>query len=117
MSKRRETPDVLTDLLGGFKRDIPLFEISKSQDSQRPAGEPAPVQWEYSLVTFQDYKGWRPRYINGREVVDWMDGPIIHDFIQKMGDDGWELTAASAGESMYGRSDGQQLYFKRPKFA
>jgi hypothetical protein len=115
MSKRRETPDVLTDLLGGFQRDIPLLEIDKLQKSQEPASEVVSVQWEYRLVTFQNYKGWRPRYVNGRELANWMDRPLIHEFIQIMGDDGWELAAASAGESMYGPSDSQQLYFKRPK--
>jgi hypothetical protein len=74
-----------------------------------------PSQWEYVLVTFHDYRGWRPRYINGHELSDWMNNPVIHEYIEKMGEDGWEIAAASSGMRMYGIGDNHQIYFKRLK--
>ncbi len=44
-----------------------------------------------------------------------MEGPVIHDYVAGLGDEGWELIGASAGERMYGLTDLRQLYFKRPK--
>jgi hypothetical protein len=112
MSKRKQTPDVLAEILGGEQQEngeiVRAARAKKAQASQ-PAG------WEYALVTFQDYKGWRPRFVNGREVRDWMSGPLIHDYLESMAEEGWELAAASAGERLYGSADSHQLYFKRSK--
>ena len=68
---------------------LALFPGSRQQ-------EILPEQWEYAIVTFQDYKGWRPRYINGHELKDWMSGPLIHEYLADMGEEAWELAAASA---------------------
>ena len=66
------------------------------------------------IVSFQIYeKIWHPRYINGEEVQDWLTTPPIHEFINWLGNQGWEMCAASAGERMYSASDAYQLYFKR----
>jgi hypothetical protein len=110
MSKRKQTPDVLAEILGGEAASI-------EESPGRPAGSDnrRPEAWEYRLVSFQDYHGWRPRYLNGRELKDWTNGPLIHDYIQSMGDEGWELLTASAGERLYGSADNHQLYFKRLK--
>jgi hypothetical protein len=72
-------------------------------------------RWEYVLVTFHDYKGWRPRYINGHELSDWMNNAVIHEYIEQMADDGWQLAAASSGARMYGSADIHQIYFKKPR--
>lgn len=72
-------------------------------------------RWEYVLVTFHDYRGWRPRFINGHELSDWMNNPQIHEYVEKMADDGWEIAAASSGVRMYGSADNHQIYFRRPK--
>jgi hypothetical protein len=110
MSKRKQTPDVLADILGG--------EAATTDESpRRLASRDNNLldAWEYRLVSFQDYHGWRPRYFNGRELKDWTNGPLIHDYIQSMGDEGWELVAASGGERLYGSADSHQLFFKRLK--
>lgn len=121
MAKRKETPDVLADILNGGAPVVgSVFDTLRPSATNQalrqasPAPEPAePECWDYRIVTFQDYKGWRPRYRNGQELKDWTSGPLIHDYIAQMGAEGWELAAASAGERMYGSADHHQLYFKR----
>ena len=112
MAKRKQTPDVLAEILGG---ETAVAEMRATIRQGRPARpEPESVQWEYRIVSFQDYKGWRPRYMDGRELKDWTSGPLIHEYLAEMGEQGWELAAASAGERMFGSGDHHQLYFKRP---
>jgi hypothetical protein len=115
MTKRKGTPDVLAQILGGeaLLGEGPIQAQPSMLVLKRE--EPIHQQWEYRVVTFQDYKGWRPRYQNGRELADWTGGPLLHQYLQSLGDEGWELVAASAGERLYGSTDTHQLYFKRPK--
>jgi hypothetical protein len=118
MTKRKQTPDVLAEILGG--ETSATLEDEKSQASPRTplkaaAVQPASLEWEYRLVSFQDYKGWRPRYQDGRELKDWTSGPLIHEYLRQMAAAGWELAAASAGERLYGTADSHQLYFKKLK--
>jgi hypothetical protein len=132
MSKRKQTPDILAEILEG---DTPgeetMVDFLPTQSQRAPASPPASpklavsrraiekplstrsARWEYRLATFQDHKGWRLRYLDGQEVKDWTDGLLIEETLQKMGEEGWELAAASAGESLYGSADKHQLYFKR----
>jgi hypothetical protein len=67
------------------------------------------------VVSLSDYHGWRPRFINGQEIDRWMDGPVIHDYLDQLGQEGWELVGANAGKRLYGSSDQYQLFFKRPR--
>jgi hypothetical protein len=67
------------------------------------------------VVSFQEYKGWRPRYLDGKAIKDWTEGPLMHEYIASMGEQGWELATACSGDKLFGRSDKYQLYFKRPK--
>ena len=69
--------------------------------------------WEYIIVSFQYFRGWRPRFINGYEINDWIFSPMIHDYVEKMGCDGWEIIAASSRKWMYSSSDIHQIYFRR----
>jgi hypothetical protein len=126
MANRKQTPDVLADVLGGESTTLELENIAPaprprtpkapSPQPQAPKKEkPKKQDWEYLVVSFQDHKGWRARFENGRELKDWMDGPSIHQYIEQTGEDGWELVAASSGERLYGNSDSHQLYFKRQK--
>ncbi len=132
---RKETPDVLAALLSGAAPDAspttapeappkrepePPSTAAKASKPAKPAEKPAPAvpapratQWEYLVVSLADKNGWRPRYVNGKEVRSWASAPVIHDFIAQMGEDGWELAAAAAGKALYGSSDGYQLFFKR----
>lgn len=116
MTKRKQTPDVLAEILGG---EGTLVAVKDTTQTTRAPGsrqqDPLPEPWEYAIVTFQDYKGWRPRYINGHELKDWMSGPLIHEYLAEMGEEAWELAAASAGDHMYGSADNHQLFFKRLK--
>ena len=123
MAERKHTPDVLADILGA----TPPVEApagAAAPPAPRPPGPPAAPakrtqrvepgpRWKYRIVSFQDYHGWRPRFENGVEIAGWMRGPLLNEFLDQAGEDGWELAAASAGESLYGSSDKRQLYFKR----
>jgi hypothetical protein len=119
MAERKQTPDVLADILSAAPPVEAPTSVA-SQPSSPPAtpakrtqrAEPGP-RWKYRVVSFQDYHGWRPRYENGVEIAGWMRGPLLHDFLDLAGEDGWELAAASAGESLYGSSDKRQVYLKR----
>ena len=65
-------------------------------------------------MTFQDHRGWRPRYVNGAELPDWLTGPLVHDYLNLTGRGG--LGAGGEHERadrFYGAADGLQLYFKR----
>jgi len=128
MADRKHTPDVLADILGGAGPQEPsapdVVSPSEPKPSRRTGSRSTRTQtsrsskkenWEYQLVSFQEYKGWRPRFVNGQEVADWMSAPIIHEYVNQLGEDGWELTSASAGQSLYGLTDRLQLYFKRTK--
>jgi hypothetical protein len=71
------------------------------------------LKTEYRLVSFQNFHGWRPRFINGVELGKWTENPVIHIFINKIAEEGWELVTSSSGERMYGSADTHQLFFKR----
>jgi len=121
MADRRQTPNILTELMSGFPAEpstAPQTDTPARRSTTRaapttktsPPKEPQRKKWQYRLVSFQDYKGWRPRFINGVELSDWSHQPFIHDYLSQMADEGWELVAATSGERMYALSDKLQLY-------
>jgi hypothetical protein len=130
MSERKETPDLLSEILGG-EAATPAASESPAKPSPAPAkpktaSKPRKTstsprrtksqpKWEYHLVSFQDHKGWRLRFVDGEEVEDWTDGPLMHEYLDLMGESGWELTSACSGEKLFGLTDKFQLYFKRLK--
>ena len=127
--KRKQTPDVLAEILGGGQpvqpeeldapipqpRPKPARQTNTPQPKPAAPRHPAPPTegWEYQVVSFQDYKGWRARFVNGKELNDWVASPLLHEYLQQASQQGWELTAASAGEPLYGSTDKHQLYFRR----
>ena len=132
MADRKQTPDILGEIMGGIST-APVEDILKPAKPakikraaavkkavvaravpEKKAAE-KPVTWEYLLVSFQDHSGWRPRFLNGKQQPDWMDAPVIHEYLQQLGKDGWEIAGASAGQSLYGSADKRQVYFKRPR--
>ena len=125
MSERKQTPDVLADILGaplpiGRITDLPerppaAHASQAKSDTTRAVEKSTPATWEYETVSFQDAHGWRPRFVNGRELRDWMFGPLIHDYVNQRSADEWELAAVASGQSMYGTSDRYQIYFRRPR--
>lgn len=127
MSERKQTPDILGDVLGGTPQpsrtppDPKPASPKQARASQPKGASPArgrkmiPTQWEYKVVTFQNHRGWRPRFEDGKALDEWIDGPLLHEYLALMGEQSWELTTASSGEKVYGLQDKLQLYFKRPK--
>jgi hypothetical protein len=127
MSERKPTPDVLADILGSGS--APSEPRSIVEEPTRPAaprrsppdrsaqtakaGERV-QRWEYIVVSFQDYRGWRPRFEGGIELSNWMRGPLLPDYLKEQGTQGWELVTASAGKPMFGVTDCFQLFFRRP---
>lgn len=129
MSERKETPDVLANLLGAAgEPSAPPAESSapapappQKRTSRKPAqakvapavpapAPAAPMQWEYREVVFREFRGWRPRYVDGRERWDWKEAPVILDYLQQAGAEGWELV--NVGEV---HNYQKTAYFKRPK--
>ena len=136
MTKRKETPDILAEILGGDELPpvdaqlttrsaparpaarAPRSASAESKPARKPAtppASPAAQELEYLLVSFQHHRGWRPRFHNGQELDDWLDGPTVHEHIRQLAAQGWKLVAATSGERMYAAADSYQLYFKRPK--
>ena len=136
MTKRKETPDILAEILGGD--ELPPEEVqptprsaparpaaraprsasAEAKPARKPAASPsapAAQELEYLLVSFQHHRGWRPRFHNGQELDDWLDGPTVHEHIRQLAAQGWKLVAATSGERMYAAADSYQLYFKRTK--
>lgn len=129
---RKETPDVLAELLGGpteavssppsqpapAKPKAAARTAKPKSPAQQPANAPAapaPAAWDYLVISFSEYRGWRPRFINGQEIRNWMRAPLIHDYLSQLGEDGWEMTGAGGGKALYGSSDYYQVFFKRAK--
>jgi hypothetical protein len=130
---RKETPDVLGEVLAGTG-EMPAVTVAplsppppaprKPRSARAPkeataapeAPAPAaPRGWDYLVVSFSEYRGWRPRFINGQEVRNWMHAPLIHDYLAQLGEDGWEMAGAGGGKALYGASDYYQAFFKRAK--
>jgi hypothetical protein len=140
MNDRKQTPDILAEILSGDAPavDLPLtpppaprprkaaVPHPKSPAARPPAGETkapkpapsatpaAPQNWRYQVVSLQEFHGWRPRFIDGQSVKDWERGMLLHELLAAMGEQGWELVSTCSGEALFGRLDKYQLYFKRP---
>jgi hypothetical protein len=135
MTERKGTPDILGEMLGGGSGPTPEpdFEITSSPTppparpkkpatprktaSSKPVSQkttsPTALHWQYQVVSLQHKDGWRPRYINGLKVKNWESGPQVHEFLELMDNDGWELVSATSSSKLYGETDGLQLYFRR----
>ncbi len=122
MANRKQTPDVLGAVLGD------PAPIAESPAPKRTTSQPkkahtrkspqrkidtkasTPRQWEYLVVTFYDYGGWKPRFRDGRELSDWKGLPDMPDYINLLGESGWELAGTSNG-----RRREIVAFFKRTK--
>lgn len=140
MSDRKQTPNILADLLGGEKAGVEIpstvgealrpapktrrrAEPKSAGDapiSRRaaPAKEAAPAallskRWEHRLASFQEHNGWRLRYEDGKETPNWAAGPKLHEYISRMEAEGWQVAGACSGEAMFGVLDKYQIFFKR----
>lgn len=65
--------------------------------------------WDYLVVHLhgQQSPGCRVVALNDEELVNWGKGPPLHEYLNKLGADGWELTSQLG--------DGYGLIFKRPR--
>ncbi|MCB0047880.1 MAG: hypothetical protein H6642_15040 [Caldilineaceae bacterium] len=126
MSNRKETPDLLGELLGETERPARTREAvagtsaqSPAQSSSKSAGQRSTrkaasratqsrATWEYLELIVRDFRGWRVRYLNGDKVRNWKDGPLLSERLADLGADGWEM----AGVLDTGRFE-RAVYFKR----
>jgi hypothetical protein len=121
MAQRKETPDLLAEMLGAdTTSEVSVEDVQTEPPAAKQPAVKRPRKaklkgWEYIVVTFQDYNGWRPRFENGQEYKGWMELPLLHEYINDLSSEGWELVTASAGERMYGSADKHQLFFRRIK--
>jgi hypothetical protein len=137
MAERKSTPDILAEILAGdpsplegMPAEAPTVTQPKKVRSTaaRPAAQPEPSPaprpklaaspaaargWEYLVISFQEYRGWRARFRDGVELTDWTSGPLLHESLAQLAQDGWELVTATSGEPLYGAADKRQLYFRR----
>ncbi len=132
MTERKETPDILGAILGGA---TPPGQPSTPPVVTAPSAQPpvsvappatraerAPrasaarqASWEYLIVSFHEQNGWHARVINGHELENWQRGPQLHDVLDQLGTDGWELINVVKSEALYGTMDRIQAFFKRVK--
>jgi len=139
MSERKQTPDILAEILNGeapstadfdaqalaratppprFKTQTKRAAPEKSPKEEKPptVAKPRPVvpaHWTYQVLSFQENHGWRVRFIDGKEVRNWTEAPTLGEMLLQMGEAGWEMVSACSGEAMFGRADKYQLFFKR----
>jgi len=50
-------------------------------------------KWEYLYVYFSEHKYLCPKQVNGEELRDWKRGPYMMDYINQLGEEGWELVS------------------------
>jgi len=130
MTERKETPDILGAILSGATPpDRPPAQPPAAVPPVVPAAPPPVARaeraprastarqtgWEYLIVSFHEQNGWHARFVNGRELENWQRGPQLHDVLDQLGADGWELINVVKSEALYGTMDRIQAFFKRVK--
>ena len=121
MAQRKQTPDLLGEILTGEQpatqprpKAQPRSQESPRKRSTKPATsrrrKPRRPKWEYLEVVFRDYRGYRPRLVNGDEQEGWKQAPVIHEYLNQLGEEGWELTGIGGRHN-----DEVPAYLKRPK--
>jgi hypothetical protein len=128
MTERKGTPDILGSILSGAtppdQSTAPQPAVVPHTTAVPPVAPPrverAPrassskqTQWEYLVVSFHEQNGWHARFINGHELDNWQRGPQLHDVLDQLGEDGWELINVVKSEPLYGTMDRIQAFFKR----
>jgi hypothetical protein len=130
MTERKGTPDILGAILSGAASpDQPTPTTPAASPTPPPAlpASAAPVRleraprsnasrqtkWEYLVVSFHEQNGWHARFVNGHELENWQRGPQLHDVLDQLGEDGWELINVVKSEALYGTMDRIQAFFKR----
>jgi hypothetical protein len=125
MADRKQTPDVLGEILGGEpaapaaaatpkpkpapRRKAPAKKSTEPTVATRRRRAKQQV-WEYMEVVFRDYAGYRPHCVNGEEQRGWKTAPVIYEYLNQLGEQGWELVGVGGQNNRE-----MPAYFKRPK--
>ena len=121
MTERKETPDILGAILSGAtppeqssapQAAVALPPVARLERAPRASAH-RQTHWEYLIVSFHEQNGWRARFVNGHELENWPRGPQLHDVLDQLGEDGWELVNVVKSEPLYGTMDRLQAFFKR----
>ena len=126
MPDRKETPDILGQILGKVAATdqpaVPIGSAAPVAPAPRPAPRKSPAKkesagpkWEYLTVTFQETTGWRARFADGEELDKWEKGLDLPEMLDALGEAGWELINVTTRDHLFGRSDQLQAFFKRVK--
>jgi hypothetical protein len=117
MASRKQTPDVLGEILGGESQVPQVTPAPKPQAPPKRSrtarkstrqSRPKHASWEYMEVVFRDYGGYRPRYVNGKEKKGWKQAPLIHEYLNQLGEEGWEVAGVGGRHN-----DEMPVYCKR----
>jgi hypothetical protein len=135
MSERKQTPDILSEILGGEAASPEVGDLEgvrpqpakppatpqRLAQSRRPASaKPAASAarsakgWQLQVASFQERNGWRLRYVDGKEVAGWLSNPLLHEYIALQAAQGWQVAAACSGQPMFGLADKYQVFLQRP---
>lgn len=127
MTEPKSSPGTIPNPLSSVEPPNPGESPVKKKRSTKPAAEyvdkpaaqkpPAEkkARFEYRVVSFENFRGWKARFVDCQEVEGWPNTPLVHEYLKKMGDDGWELSAVATGECLFGTADFYQLFFIRRK--
>ena len=126
MTERKGTPDILGAILSGASSTdqstpttaaapaAPVTPPQTFRTERAPRASAArQTRWEYLVVSFHEQNGWHARFINGHELDNWQRGPQLHDVLDQLGEDGWELINVVKVDPLYGTLDRIQAFFKR----
>ncbi|NJN82726.1 MAG: DUF4177 domain-containing protein [Caldilineaceae bacterium] len=104
MATRKQTPDVLGNLLNEAAPDESAANqpVAPAKSASRP--QSYAVAWEYLEIIFRDSRGYRPRYVNRTELADWKELPVMHEYLNQLGAEGWELISITPSPSRRKRS-------------
>ena len=119
MAGRKQTPDVLSDVLG----DVPQTPQTRTAPEPKPVAKRKPKpqrsspssrsqkpRWEYREIVFRDYGGYRPYLVDGVAQRGWKDALPMRSYLNELGEEGWELAGLSPHHK------GEMLaYLQRPK--